>query len=93
MKLIIALEPCPEGGYHAWVPALPGCATMGDDVPEALDMAKDAIRCHLAGLAKEGIAPPPDAEGLSIAAEDWGEATEALVYRVTIATSEEVAVA
>jgi predicted RNase H-like HicB family nuclease len=93
MRYTVVLLKEPEGAYSVLVPALPGCATMGDDVPEALDMAKDAIRCHLAGLAKEGIAPPPDAEGLSIAAEDWGEATEALVYRVTIATSEEVAVA
>ncbi len=36
-----------EGGYSVVVPALPGCVTQGDSVPEALDRARDAIQVYL----------------------------------------------
>jgi len=48
-----------EGGYTVVVPALPGCFSEGDTVPEALDMAQEAIRCHLSSLRKHGE-PIPD---------------------------------
>jgi antitoxin HicB len=36
-----------EGGYSVVVPALPGCVTQGDSVPEALERARDAIEVYL----------------------------------------------
>ena len=36
-----------EGGYSVVVPALPGCVTQGDSVPEALERARDAIQVYL----------------------------------------------
>jgi predicted RNase H-like HicB family nuclease len=36
-----------DGGYWVECPSLPGCASQGDTVEEALDMAKDAIKGHL----------------------------------------------
>jgi predicted RNase H-like HicB family nuclease len=36
-----------EGGYWIECPALPGCASQGDTVEEALAMIKDAIKGHL----------------------------------------------
>lgn len=37
-----------DGGYWIECQALPGCASQGDTVPEALNMIKDAIKGHLA---------------------------------------------
>lgn len=47
-----------DGGYWVECPALPGCASQGDTVEEALAMAKDAIEGHLQVLAE--TAPPGD---------------------------------
>jgi len=44
----VFLHPDPEGGGY-WIecPGLPGCASQGDTVEEALDMIRDAIAGHL----------------------------------------------
>lgn len=44
MKLIYpaCFYPCEEGGYTVILPDLPGCATEGDTLTEAIDMAIDA---------------------------------------------------
>jgi predicted RNase H-like HicB family nuclease len=36
-----------DGGYWVECPSLPGCASQGDTVEEALEMVKDAIEGHL----------------------------------------------
>jgi len=46
-------------GYQVSVPLLPGLVTYGRTLAEAREMAKDAIRCHLEGLRKDGE-PIPD---------------------------------
>ncbi|HUG14962.1 MAG TPA: type II toxin-antitoxin system HicB family antitoxin, partial [Thermomicrobiales bacterium] len=51
-----------EGGYSVIVPALPGCFTQGDTYLEAVENAKEAIECHLGGLAKSGDPIPTEAE-------------------------------
>ncbi|MEK7078140.1 MAG: type II toxin-antitoxin system HicB family antitoxin [Patescibacteria group bacterium] len=44
----------PNGaGYTVIVPNLPGLVTEGDNLKEAREMAKDAIRCYLGALLKE----------------------------------------
>lgn len=43
-------EPAEEGGYVAYVPALPGCMTQGETFEEAEIMAKDAIEAYLETL-------------------------------------------
>lgn len=46
----------PNGeGYTVTVPKLPGIVTEGDNLKEAREMAKDAIRCYLEALLKEKI--------------------------------------
>ena len=35
-----------DGGYWVECPALPGFASQGDTIEEALDMIKDAIKGH-----------------------------------------------
>lgn len=47
-KYQVVLHPDTEdGGYWVECPALPGCASQGDTVEEALEMIKDAIEGHL----------------------------------------------
>ncbi|MCG8556862.1 MAG: type II toxin-antitoxin system HicB family antitoxin [Proteobacteria bacterium] len=43
----VVLEPDPDGGYVAVVPALPGCYSQGDTVEEALANAREAIELTL----------------------------------------------
>ena len=48
------------GGYGAIVPALPGCASMGDTVEAALANVREAIALHVAALEADGEAVPED---------------------------------
>jgi antitoxin HicB len=36
-----------DGGYTVTVPALPGCITYGENVDEAIAMAKEAVELYL----------------------------------------------
>jgi len=59
-RYTILLERDPEdGSYTVTVPALPGVVTQGRDLQDAIEMARDAIRCHIDGLLKDGL-PIPD---------------------------------
>ena len=40
-------------GYTVTVPKLPGLVTEGDNLKEAREMVKDAIRCYLEAVLKE----------------------------------------
>ncbi|HEX2174031.1 MAG TPA: type II toxin-antitoxin system HicB family antitoxin [Dehalococcoidia bacterium] len=63
-KLTHLLEPDPEeGGYTVTVPALPGIVTQGETVEEAIEMGRDALRCHVKGLLKDGETVPTEGEG------------------------------
>ena len=77
-----------DGGYSVSIPALKGCHTQGDDLPEALEMAKEAIQCHLESLEKHGEPSPRDVNTVTF---EWDEGTEALVYRVTVREAVSVA--
>ena len=44
------------------VPAIPEIYTFGENLEEAREMAKDAIRCYLESAIKHGEAIPEDAE-------------------------------
>jgi predicted RNase H-like HicB family nuclease len=47
MNLKVMLEPSDEGGYTAYVPALPGCISEGDTRDEALANIREAIELYL----------------------------------------------
>lgn len=49
-----------EGGYHAFVPALPGCHTWGKTIAEARAMVRDAIDAYLRSLIADGEPIPED---------------------------------
>lgn len=46
----------PEKGYTATVPKLPGVVTCGDNLKEAVKMAKEAIELHCECLLDSGLA-------------------------------------
>ena len=53
-------------GYVAHVPAIPGCATQGETVEEALAMAKDAADAMLAVAAERDGDIPNEPDGIVI---------------------------
>lgn len=53
-----------EGGFTVTVPALPGCITYGEDVDEAIAMAKEAIELYIEVLHERGEAIPDDSNTL-----------------------------
>jgi predicted RNase H-like HicB family nuclease len=57
----VILECNELGGYTVTVPALPGCVTQGATREEALERAREAILCHVEGLAADGL-PIPEGE-------------------------------
>jgi len=50
----VTLRPEPEGGFTVLIPALPEIVSYGEDVPEALAMAKDAIELVLESRVERG---------------------------------------
>ena len=43
MKLKLIIHEAEEGGYWAEVPAIPGCATQGEDLKELIANVYDAV--------------------------------------------------
>lgn len=46
-------EPGEKKGYTVSFPDLPGCITEGDNMEEALHMAKEALELHLYGMEED----------------------------------------
>lgn len=59
-KLYVRLEP-DEGGFHAWVPALPGCHTWGRTKEEALRHIREAAELYLESMIAHGDPIPVEA--------------------------------
>jgi len=53
-----------EGGYTVSVPALPGCVTYGEDVDDAIAMAKEAVELYIEELQERGECIPDDSNTL-----------------------------
>lgn len=66
LRYAVVLEPCAAsegGGFTVTVPALPEIVTQGQNVDDALAMARDVIELSLAVRRDEGDEiPPSDAE-------------------------------
>ena len=50
-----------EGNYSAYCPDLPGCVATGETIEETEAEMVEAIRFHLEGMAKDGVAIPEPA--------------------------------
>jgi predicted RNase H-like HicB family nuclease len=72
-----------DGGYCVHMPALKGCHTEGDNLPEALRMAGEAIECHLDSLHEHGEAIREDVQTCCVEVRD---VREALIYKVRVQT-------
>jgi predicted RNase H-like HicB family nuclease len=81
MTYTVVLVRDEDGGYCVHVPALQGCHTEGDDLPEALRMAVEAIECHLGALHELGQPIPEDVKACSVDVEDVREAS---IFKVTV---------
>ena len=62
-----------KGGYSVCFPDLEGCYTQGENVEDALEMAKDVLNLTLYGLEEDGkaIAPPSDIRSLKVSDEEF----------------------
>jgi antitoxin HicB len=70
-----------DGVYNVEVPALPGCLTFGDSLPEALHNAEEAIRGYIASLEKHDEPVPADVPRAEV---DFAEADGVLIYKVHV---------
>lgn len=53
-----------EGGFTVSVPILPGCITYGDNLDEAIAMAKEAVELYIEELQERGEPIPDDSNTL-----------------------------
>ena len=58
MRYSIALHKDTGSDYGVSVPDLPGCFSAGSTMDEAIDMAREAILCHIEGLFQDGEKVP-----------------------------------
>jgi predicted RNase H-like HicB family nuclease len=56
----VYFEPQTDGSFAVVFPTFPEIVTFGRTLDEARAMARDALRCHLEGLRKDGEAIPAE---------------------------------
>ncbi len=59
MRFKIIFEPSDEGGFTAYVPALPGCISEGDSVEETLTNIQEAIELYLEPVEDDWVFEEP----------------------------------
>lgn len=64
-QFTVVIEP-DEEGYHAFVPALPGCHTFGDTLDETRANIAEAMQLHLESMEADGEPIPVEQEPLFI---------------------------
>jgi antitoxin HicB len=63
-KLKVILEKEADGGYSVHVPALPGCASQGETVDDALANIREAVELYLESLKADGLPLPKETDVL-----------------------------
>ena len=58
MKFPIVIHKDIESDYSVLIPDLHGCYSAGSNIDEAINMAKEAIECHIEGMFMDGEAIP-----------------------------------
>jgi len=56
----IIIEPDERNTFHGYVPSLPGCHTWGKTIDKTKKNLKEAIKCHIQGLLKDGESIPQE---------------------------------
>ena len=57
MRYAIVIEKS-ENGYAAYVPDLPGCIAVGENVENTTRLIREAIEFHLEGMSEDGVKAP-----------------------------------
>ena len=66
-KYAVVIHEEAEGGFWAEVPALPGCYSQGDSIPELMDNVREAIAGVLEVMKEQGRQPESNIQILDIA--------------------------
>jgi len=61
----VVIEP-DQHGFHAYVPALPGCHTFADSLDEARANILEAIELHVQSMMEDGELIPVEREPMFI---------------------------
>lgn len=64
-QFTVVIEP-DESGFHAYVPALPGCHTFGETIDEARKNIVEAMGLHIQCMLEDGESIPVEREPLFI---------------------------
>lgn len=78
MRYTVVMIPDEDGGFTAFVPAIPGCVTQGETFPEALARAQDAASALLTDYAEAGEDVPTEPVGTVVATIE-AEVSQAVV--------------
>jgi len=62
----IIIEPDGKNAFHGYVPSLRGCHTWGKDIEKTKKNLKEAIKCHVQGLLKDGQKIPKEENSLEL---------------------------
>ncbi len=65
LQYTVVIEP-DQGGFHAYVPSLPGCHSFGATIDEARANIQEAMQLHIECLQEDGERVPPESEPLFI---------------------------
>lgn len=57
----VVIEEEIEGGFSVHFPALPGCATQGETIEEAISNAKEALELYIWSLKDDNL-PLPESD-------------------------------
>lgn len=60
----VLYEECHDGGYRAWVPALPTCRARGPSMAQTRSRVMEAVRCYCLNMLENGAAIPQTPPGL-----------------------------
>ena len=58
-RVVVILEKTADGGYSAYLPALPGCISTGETVADIRSTIKEAVEFHIEGM-RMGNLPVPN---------------------------------
>lgn len=81
MQYTIVVYREPDGSYSVMVPALKGCHTCGDTLPEAIRMAKEAITAYVECLRGRNLPIPKNSASVRV---DTKLSPEAMVYLLDV---------
>ena len=66
-KYAVVIHEDAEGGFWAEVPALPGCYSQGESVPELMANVREAITGVLEVMKEQGTHPEANIQILDVA--------------------------